>query len=61
MLAKILDKPEEDIRVIVTPLGGGFGKKCDAFLEAPAAVAAQACGQPVKITLTRREDLLLTS
>lgn len=28
MLAKILDKPEEDIRVIVTPLGGGFGKKC---------------------------------
>ena len=29
MLAKILDKPEEDIRVIVTPLGGGFGKKCD--------------------------------
>ncbi len=61
MLAKILDKPEEDIRVIVTPLGGGFGKKCDAFLEAPAAVAAQACGQPVKITLTRREDLLLTT
>ena len=45
MLAKILDKPEEDIRVIVTPLGGGFGKKCDAFLEAPAAVAALACGQ----------------
>ena len=27
MLAKILNKPEEDIRVIVTPLGGGFGKK----------------------------------
>lgn len=26
MLAKILDKPEEDIRVIVTPLGGGFSK-----------------------------------
>ena len=42
MLAKILDKPEEDIRVIVTPLGGGFGKKCDSFLEAPAVVAAHA-------------------
>ena len=38
MLAKILDKPEEDIRVIVTPLGGGFGKKCDSFLEAPAVL-----------------------
>ena len=56
MLAKILDKPEEDIRVIVTPLGGGFGKKCDSFLEAPAVVAAHACGKPVKITLTRKAD-----
>ena len=61
MLAKILDKPEEDIRVIVTPLGGGFGKKCDSFLEAPAVVAAHACGKPVKITLTRKEDLILTT
>ena len=42
MLAKILDKPEENIRVIVTPLGGGFGKKCDSFLEAPAGVGAHA-------------------
>ena len=41
MLAKILDKPEEDIRVIVTPLGGGFGKKCDSFLEAPAKSEAK--------------------
>ena len=31
---------EENIRVVATPLGGGFGKKCDSFLEAPAAVAA---------------------
>lgn len=61
MLAKILDKPEEDIRVIVTPLGGGFGKKCDSFLEAPAVVAAHACGKPIKITLTRKEDLILTT
>ena len=61
MLAKILDKPEEDIRVIVTPLGGGFGKKCDSFLEAPAVVAAHAYGKPVKITLTRKEDLILTT
>ena len=61
MLVKILDKPEEDIRVIVTPLGGGFGKKCDSFLEAPAVVAAHACGKPVKITLTRKEDLILTT
>lgn len=61
MLAKNLNLPEEQIRVVATPLGGGFGKKCDAYLEAPAAVAALACRKPVKITLTRQEDLRLTT
>lgn len=61
MLAKVMDRPEESIRVVATPLGGGFGKKCDAFLEAPAAVAASVCSKPVKITLSRREDLVLTT
>ena len=61
MLAKNLDLPEENIRVVATPLGGGFGKKCDSFLEAHAAVAGYACQKPVKITLSRREDLLMTT
>ena len=61
MLAQNLALPEKDIRVVATPIGGGFGKKCDSFLEGPAAVAALACSGPVKITLTRREDLFVTT
>ena len=61
MLAKNLAMAEENIRVVATPLGGGFGKKCDSFLEAPAAVAALCCGEPVKVTLTRQEDMIVTT
>lgn len=61
MLSKNLNMTEEKIRVVATPLGGGFGKKCDSFLEAPAAVAGYICQKPVKITLTRQEDLKVTT
>ena len=61
MLAKNLAMDEESIRVVATHIGGGFGKKCDAFLEAPVAVAALCCGKPVKITLTRQEDMIVTT
>lgn len=61
MLAKNLNLPEEKIRVVATPLGGGFGKKCDSFLEAHAAVAGYVCQKPVKITLSRQEDLIMTT
>ena len=61
MLAKNLAMDEENIRVVATPLGGGFGKKCDSFLEAPTAVAALCCDKPVKVTLTRQEDMIVTT
>ncbi len=61
MLAKNLAMDEESIRVVATPLGGGFGKKCDSFLEAPTAVAALCCDKPVKVTLTRQEDMIVTT
>lgn len=61
MLSKNLNLPEDKIRVVATPLGGGFGKKCDSFLEAPAAVAGYVCQKPVKITLSRQEDLKVTT
>lgn len=61
MLAKNLNIPEENIRVVATPLGGGFGKKCDSFLEAHAAVAGYICQRAVKITLSRQEDLIMTT
>ncbi len=56
LLAKILDTPAAHIRVIGTPVGGGFGGKLDPFAhEIAACKLAQLTGRPVKITLTREE------
>jgi len=55
-LAKVLDLPMGRIRVIATPVGGGFGGKSDPFShELCAAKLAMVSGRPVKITLTREE------
>ncbi|HWO41328.1 MAG TPA: molybdopterin cofactor-binding domain-containing protein, partial [Candidatus Eisenbacteria bacterium] len=55
-LAKVLELPEKRIRVIATPVGGGFGGKSDPFShEICAAKLSMITGRPVKITLTREE------
>lgn len=55
-LEKVLEMPPERIRVIATPVGGGFGGKTDPFShEIAAAKLSMVTGQPVKITLTREE------
>jgi 4-hydroxybenzoyl-CoA reductase subunit alpha len=55
-LAKVLDLPMSRIRVIATPVGGGFGGKSDPFShEICAAKLAIVARRPVKITLTREE------
>ena len=55
-LAKVLQRPASQIRVIATPNGGGFGGKSDPFNhEIVAAKAAIVLGRPVKIALTREE------
>ena len=61
MLLPILNLPTERVRVIAAPLGGGFGKKCDSYLEPHAAIAAMVTGRRVQITLKRSESLLLTA
>jgi 4-hydroxybenzoyl-CoA reductase alpha subunit len=55
-LSKVLGLSMARIRVIATPVGGGFGGKTDPFShEICAAKLAMATGRPVKITLTREE------
>ncbi len=55
-LAKALDFPAHQVRVIATPNGGGFGGKSDPFNhEVVAAKAALVLDRPVKICLTREE------
>jgi CO/xanthine dehydrogenase Mo-binding subunit/aerobic-type carbon monoxide dehydrogenase small subunit (CoxS/CutS family) len=56
-LTKILDLPRDKVRVVATPLGGGFGGKLEIALEGMAAVAAYRTRRPVKITLNRAESL----
>jgi 4-hydroxybenzoyl-CoA reductase alpha subunit len=55
-LAKVLQIPENRIRVIAPPTGGGFGGKDDPFShEIAIAKLSMMTGRPVKITLTRDE------
>ncbi len=56
-LARILDLPKDQVRIICTPLGGGFGGKLEISLEAVAAVATYVIRKPVKITFSREENL----
>jgi 4-hydroxybenzoyl-CoA reductase subunit alpha len=55
-LARVLQMPASQIRVIATPNGGGFGGKCDpGNHEFVVCKAALILGRPVKIGLTREE------
>jgi 4-hydroxybenzoyl-CoA reductase alpha subunit len=55
-LARVLQMPASQIRVIATPNGGGFGGKCDpGNHEFVVCKAALMLGRPVKIGLTREE------
>ena len=56
-LARVLGLPADRIRVIATPVGGGFGGKSDIFAhEFVAAKLSMMTGRPVKAALTREES-----
>ncbi len=55
-LAQVLKMPAAHIRIIATPVGGGFGGKSDPFQhEIVVAKLALMTGRPVKVCLTREE------
>ncbi len=59
-LARIFDMPMNKIRVVVPSIGGGFGGKIDITLEHIAALLAMKSGKPVKIQLSRRDEIVST-
>ncbi|MEN6523961.1 MAG: molybdopterin cofactor-binding domain-containing protein [Anaerolineaceae bacterium] len=59
-LAKIFDLPMSKVRVIVPGVGGGFGGKVDVILEHITSLLAMKTGRPVKLQLTRHEDICST-
>ena len=56
-IAEILGLPENNVRVILVPNGGGFGGKEDLSVQGHAALAAFLLKKPVRIALTRDESI----
>ncbi len=56
-VALILGIPEEKVRVILVPNGGGFGGKEDLSIQGHTAMFAFLTKKPVKITLSREESI----
>jgi 4-hydroxybenzoyl-CoA reductase alpha subunit len=55
-VAKVLQMPLSHLRVIVPPVGGGFGGKCEPFAhDFAACYLARKHGRPVKFALSREE------
>ncbi|WP_261617491.1 molybdopterin-dependent oxidoreductase [Microbaculum marinisediminis] len=61
MLAKIIDRPINKVRFIMSPVGGGFGGKEDMIYQGMLALAAMKTGQPVRLVFTREESIISTA
>jgi CO/xanthine dehydrogenase Mo-binding subunit len=59
-LARIYGRPMSKVRVKATPLGGSFGSKV-LVVDPLVAGAALALGRPVRLELSRREDMAITN
>ncbi|WP_315941280.1 molybdopterin cofactor-binding domain-containing protein [Deinococcus sp. Marseille-Q6407] len=61
-VAKTLDMPQKNVRIISAYIGGGFGSKLMFYGDAVlSAVAARMLGRPVKCALTRPQIFNHTS
>lgn len=58
LLSKILNMPINKIRVIMTPVGGGFGGKEDMIYQGILAIAALKTKRPVKLVFSRSESMI---
>lgn len=56
-LSRILDRPQQDIRVVSSPIGGSFGGKDELNVQPYGALLALATGRPVKIHHSRKESV----
>lgn len=56
-LARILGVSEEQVRVVASAVGGGFGGKLDMTVQTLLAIAAWHADRPAAMTLTREESM----
>jgi CO/xanthine dehydrogenase Mo-binding subunit len=61
MLSQALRLSKERIIMRTYPIGGGFGRRLNGDYAVPAALAAKAVGKPVKLVLTRPDDMRFDS
>ncbi|HET7741034.1 MAG TPA: molybdopterin cofactor-binding domain-containing protein, partial [Mycobacterium sp.] len=55
-VARMVGVQPSDVRVIVPPVGGGFGMKWEMSLEPFAALLARETGRPVRLVNSRQEE-----
>lgn len=60
-VAAILALPPEQVRIVPTAVGGGFGGKLDISLQPYVAIAAWSLGRPVRCLYTRTESMASTT
>jgi len=60
-IAKILGIAPENVRIIPTAVGGGFGAKLDLSVQPFVALAAWVLRQPVRMTYSRPESIISTT
>jgi isoquinoline 1-oxidoreductase beta subunit len=56
-VAQALGLPPEKVKVHVTLLGGGFGRRINPDFVVEAALVAKQAGKPVKVQWTREDDM----
>lgn len=61
MLADILALPINKVRMIMSPVGGGFGGKEDMIYQGMLALMAIRTGRPVRLVFTREESITSTA
>lgn len=55
-LARILDLPEDRLRVVTSPIGGGFGGKDELTVQPALALLARKTGRKVRLQLSREDS-----
>lgn len=58
-LARLLDLPQQRVRVVAGRVGGGFGGKQELLVEDVVALAALRIGRPVQWELSREEQFTI--
>jgi CO/xanthine dehydrogenase Mo-binding subunit/aerobic-type carbon monoxide dehydrogenase small subunit (CoxS/CutS family) len=60
-IAKILDLAPDQVRIIPTAVGGGFGSKLDLSVQPFVAIAAWLLDRPVRMIYSRTESIMSTT